>query len=261
MKRTLHIAFWILLTGGMLVLLGFVSRTQDAKNCDRLLVHIDRSNGMHFISEEDVAMRLKEVNRHPVGMPLAQIDLNGIEKLLLQIPEIETAEVFKQIDGAVGINLTQRLPLVRVINQNGRHFYLDDKGYQMPVSGYYAPRVMVVTGQVNEPFIETSAAEITGDTGFAVQSKLDEIYRLATFIHADPFWKAQVQEIHFSTQGDIELIPMVGSHRIVLGNVDQMEEKFYKLRVFYLKGLKHGDWNRYDRINLKYKKQIVCTKK
>jgi cell division protein FtsQ len=41
-----------------------------------------------------------------------------------------------------------------------------------------------------------------------------------------------------------------------------MVEKFEKLHTFYLQGLNTtGSWNKYSVINLKFKNQIVCTKK
>ena len=40
------------------------------------------------------------------------------------------------------------------------------------------------------------------------------------------------------------------------------EEKFEKLKMFYTEGLNKTDgWNKYSTINIKYKNQVVCTKK
>ncbi len=36
--------------------------------------------------------------------------------------------------------------------------------------------------------------------------------------------------------------------------------KFRKLKILYNEGLKYEGWNNYEKINLKYKNQVICTK-
>ena len=60
---------------------------------------------------------------------------------------------------------------------------------------------------------------------------------------------------------EIELIPRVGNHIILLGSEEEMEAKFEKLMLFYKKGVQQTGWNQYSIINLKYKNQLVCVKR
>jgi cell division protein FtsQ len=76
--------------------------------------------------------------------------------------------------------------------------------------------------------------------------------------------RAQIGQIHREKNGDFLLIPQVGAHKIVFGtakNDKDVEDKFNKLIVFYKEGLPFEGWNKYNLINLKYDKQIVCSKK
>ena len=75
---------------------------------------------------------------------------------------------------------------------------------------------------------------------------------------SNEFWKAQIEQIYVGEE--IELVPLAGSHIIVLGNFQDIDEKMNKLLVFYTHGLNKVGWNIYETINLKYKNQIVCTK-
>jgi cell division protein FtsQ len=59
---------------------------------------------------------------------------------------------------------------------------------------------------------------------------------------------------------DLELIPRVGNHTIILGNVSDLQEKFNKLMIFYKEAMPKVGWNKYKTLNLKYKNQIVCKK-
>ena len=60
---------------------------------------------------------------------------------------------------------------------------------------------------------------------------------------------------------EIEMIPRIGNHTVVIGNDMFLEEKFNKLSVFYREGLNKKGWDKYSIINLKFKDQVVCTKK
>ena len=91
-------------------------------------------------------------------------------------------------------------------------------------------------------------------------SSLDELYTLARFVRNDEFWKAQVQQIIVEANGELTVVPTIGDHHIS-GRTDKLEQKFKKLKLFYLKGLNKTGWDQYSHINLKYKDQVICTKK
>jgi cell division protein FtsQ len=59
----------------------------------------------------------------------------------------------------------------------------------------------------------------------------------------------------------MELIPRLGQHRILLGDTTDLRDKLDRMRTFYLQGLNNTGWDKYELINLKYKNQVVCTKR
>ena len=61
--------------------------------------------------------------------------------------------------------------------------------------------------------------------------------------------------------GYVEKELAVGNHRIMLGTLDEFEEKLANLKLFYEQAIPKVGWEKYSMINLKYKNQIVCTKK
>ena len=261
MKRMLNIAFWVFFFMGFFILWGFTLSEQGSVRCNKFVVNIEVQEGMTFISQEDIETMLKQVNLYPVGKEMNEISISEIENRLDQIAEVKKTEVYKSIDGNVYVKVKQRKPIVRIINANGTSFYLDEEGYQMPLSDNYTARVPLVNGYINEPVTKMSAVEIAKSDLLKDQMKTDDVYRLAKFIKRDEFWSAQIQQIYYNHEGDIELIPSVGEHRIVFGNLDRMEGKFNKLMIFYKDGLNRTNWNIYDTINVKFKNQIICTKK
>ena len=145
------------------------------------------------------------------------------------------------------------------------NYYLDDDGKMMPLSDKYTSNVLVANGNISESFGQNyfrSVANIAKDSTLRARSVLDELYAMATYINKDEFWKAQIQQIYINNDKEMELIPLVCNHKIIFGDTSNMEEKFNKLLTFYKQGLSYtGDWNKYSIINLKFKNQIVCTKK
>lgn len=261
MKKSLHIILWIGFFLGTVIMLSFSSSKQDNKLCSELKIHIDTETGMHFITEDDIIAALRTEGLNPVGQPMGEVDLKAMENILMQIPEIKKAEVYKNMNGEIGIKIQQRVPIARVFNQSGRNFYLDDEGFQMPVSEKYSPRVMVFTGNINDPATDLSARELDLNPELDKMYMADEIFQLAKFISDDEFWSAQIQQIHVNASGEFELIPTVGNHRVIFGSLENMNGKFKKLFVFYKEGLNNTDWEKYDSVNVKYKHQIICTKK
>jgi cell division protein FtsQ len=87
-----------------------------------------------------------------------------------------------------------------------------------------------------------------------------ELAKIATYVDKDAFWKAQIEQIFVTANSELVLIPKAGSHRILFGTTENMEEKLSNLLVFYKEALSRVGWNTYHTINLKYKNQVVGEK-
>ena len=85
--------------------------------------------------------------------------------------------------------------------------------------------------------------------------------KFALFLQENDFWNNQIEQIYVNPDNEVELIPRVGNHRIVLGSFADFEEKLDNLRLFYEKAIPKVGWEKYSIISLKYKDQIVCTKR
>ena len=90
---------------------------------------------------------------------------------------------------------------------------------------------------------------------------INQVYKVASFVANDTFWSANTQQIFVNELQEIELVPRVGDHRILIGDTTDLQNKFHRLFMFYQKGLSTTGWNKYSLINLKFKDQVVCTKK
>ena len=91
-------------------------------------------------------------------------------------------------------------------------------------------------------------------------STIQKLYIINRYIQEDSFLQAQIEQIYINKSNEIELVPKVGRHLILFGDIDNMETKFENLIVFYEQGMKKAGWKKYKTINLKYSNQVICSK-
>jgi cell division protein FtsQ len=264
-KKILFIAFWSVLIVGLLVSMGFVNKQQNSLPCTKLDVKVDQDGDLYFLSVPDIKQLIYDRGDSIVGQPKSTVNIPEIEHALNSHADIAKAEVYVTINGEVKVEVKQRRPLIRVINMDGDSYYLDDEGKLMPLSDKYTAKVLIANGVIQEPYAKRykySIADIAKDSLMKATSMLDELYAMAKYINADEFWRSQVQQIYINSDKDMEIVPMVGDQKIIFGDTTSMDEKFKKLLTFYQQGLNTtGWWDKYSTINLKFKNQIVCTKK
>lgn len=265
MKKILHISLWSVLIIGLLVTLGFVDKEQDALPCKSLNIVLHQNDENFFLEKEDIKQIINDKGNPVINQSLATLNIPELENILNSNAAIANAEVSVTVDGNVKVDATLRKPIIRVFNKNGESYYIDEAGTLMPWSEKFTARVLVANGNITEPYSRRymySISDIERNSDVKDKTMLDDLYNLSKYITADEFWKAQIEQIYINEEQELELIPRVGDHKIMLGDVSDMDEKFKKLKIFYTQGLNTtGNWNNYSIINLKFKNQIVCTKK
>lgn len=264
-KQIALITLWSLLAAGLLVSMGFVNMEQDSLLCKNLDINVNQDDELYFLNKMDIADLIHERGDSIVNQPKATVNIVGIENALKSHENIANAKVYVTIDGKVKVEVKQRRPLLRVMTAPGDSYYLDDEGRLMPLSDKYTAKVVIANGNIFESYAKNykySIMDIAKDDKKRKASMLDELYAMGVYIDANPFWKAQVKQIYINEENDMELVPLAGNQKIIFGDTTAMEEKFNKLLTFYQQGLNTtGWWNKYSTINLKFKNQIVCTKK
>jgi len=170
--------------------------------------------------------------------------------------------VYKTVNGELKVDVKQRKPIARIFPNDQKSYYLGETGQLIPKSHKYAARLLVVNGNLEEPFDKRYLYNYaTLNDTLKNKTLLDDIYKLTKYIDKSEFWKAQIEQVYVNKVSDFELIPKVGNHKIVFGGIENLEAKFEKLLIFYEKGLSKTGWNEYSEINLKYKNQVVCKKR
>jgi len=250
---------WILI--GFVLLLGVILalRYRSHSLIDSVKVKIiENPNGLKFVEEEDVKQLIyNKFNHYLEQQPVGSIDVGALEAALKD-NFIKEAEVYIDAQNCVHIEITQREPMLRVVETSGETYYLDANGEaikapQIGTSGKYAARVLVLTGDLGK--FAANYKELP-------TSRLRKAFELAQYIQKSEFLRAQIEQIHTEANGEVTLVPKVGDHLLPFGAPDErIEEKFKHLEIFYKEGLSREGWDKYKSVSLAYKKQIVAKKR
>src|SRR5699024_6722638 len=169
----------VLLIGVLIFLYSFSSKRNQNRALGKL--EIEYTNGKNiFITKENVD-NLLIVKSQPYRKKLKDsLILNDLEKILNQNPMIAKAEVYQTITKDLGVKITQKEPLARVIGKD--IYYLDQQGGEMPLSSSFSARVPLLNGM-----------DSIG---------LKEVFPLLKNIEKDDFFKKNITEIHKEKSGD-----------------------------------------------------------
>ncbi|HSO86949.1 MAG TPA: hypothetical protein VLQ91_10385 [Draconibacterium sp.] len=240
---------------GFLVLIIFIIGTFaftsiESKNiiCTDIEVVFDKNEVINI--DKDKLIRLvKATDSKILSKKLDEINSEIIEDEIEKIPAILTADVYKLMvnekgsyKGVLVVKVKHRKPVMRVITSGGS-YYLDKYGMRIPVSSSYATNVLVTTGSVSEEFA------------------VEKLLPFVQYVEDNDFWKAQIQQVHVEEDGDVLLSPLVGGHIIELGDLDNYAEKLQIMRAFYKQVLVKNNWDKYEKVSLKYNNQVVAKRR
>ena len=242
MKKWISTIVLVLLAAYIVVAAVAFSGKPADQVCQGVKLEIADSVAAGYLTTADVLALLRQNGLDPTGKLMDEVSLRDMEKLLASSPQVRNSECYKTIGGYVVVDIEFRKPILRVIANSGDSFYLDEEGELIEhiSKAVYLP---LATGHVTREFAKK------------------ELLSLAHYLQTDDFWRAQIEQMHVTERHEIELIPRVGGHTIVLGKPGNYEYKFNKLYTFYEKGLCEMGWKRYARINLDYNNQVIGTKR
>jgi cell division protein FtsQ len=245
----------ILKLTGFLMLIIFIIGTLaftsiEGKNimCTDIQVVFNKKDIINI--DKDKLIRLvKSADNKVLSKTLNEINAEIIEEEIEKLPAVLKADVYKLMvndkgvyKGTLVVKVKHREPVLRVINSSGS-FYLDKYGMKIPVSTSYASNVMVATGSVSETFA------------------VEQLLPFVLYIEDNDFWKAQIQQIHVNGDGDVLLSPLVGGHIIELGDLNNYRWKLQIMSAFYKQVLARNNWDKYEKVSLKYNNQVVAKRR
>lgn len=228
------ILFIVLIAG----LFGFANYRNSARKIADIQVEFEEGDNL-FITSQMVNKLLTQSSVKLKNKPKESIILRDLEYDISKNKMIENAEVYTTVGGVLKIKVIQRKPITR-IRVNNKAYYLDRQGKKMPLSDNYSARVPITTGVLSD-------------------TDLNQVYKFCNQVLNDDFMQKLVVGIHIS-KNEFELKTRMGNQVILFGDLNKVNSKIKKLKVFYQKAIKDNSFKKYSKINLKYNNQVVCTK-
>lgn len=247
-KILLHISAWLLLISAVVVTYAFSVAETAGVVCHE--IEIRHSGKSPVALPAATIMRLvRTTDKEPEGKQLQAINAEMIEREVAKHPSIEKASVYKMVTrseegyrGVLAVRVKHRTPLLRVITSDGS-YYMDKQGISFPTAPGTSASVVLVTGNANEELVRK------------------ELLPMIEFIQKNEIWAAQIKQIHVGRNNELLLTPLVGDQLIEFGTATDFREKFRNLMAFYEQVLAQNRWEQYDRINLKFKGQVIAKKR
>jgi cell division protein FtsQ len=226
----------------VLAVTAFNSPDESDNVCREVNIQVEDSSVKGFLNQEEIKTLLQRSRCYPSGDQMSHVNVRNIEEQLQKNPFVKDVQCYKTQTGLVNIKIDQRLPVIRVMADNGDDYYVDEHGNIMP-NTHFASNLVVATGAIQQKY----AQKVLKNIG---------CYLLNT-----PLWGSQIEQLNVLADGTIEMVPRVGDHIVYLGSPTNLERKLSRLEKFYRYGLSKAGWNKYSYINVEFDNQIICKKR
>jgi cell division protein FtsQ len=238
----------LLLVGAGVVVLISASKVQRKKNIEDVIITIENQNQFQFLTTDEIEKKLFD-NRHlnPKHFSVEKIDLNAMERILNANPWIDSTQIYIDNSRVIHINVIQRKPEVRIFDRSGDNYYIDNEMNVLPIKDGFAHYELVF---VNVP-------EYNNDTLTLLQRT--NLLKIANEIKKDSFWNAQTASVIVKGMNEYELIPVLGNHKILLGDTTNIKSKLENVLVFYKNIMNKVGWNKYEVLDARFENQIVAS--
>jgi cell division protein FtsQ len=242
---------WSIAGAALIVLFVVAWKAKEEKKCSSIEIELVGENtAALFIDEKEILQIIHEQGIKE-GLPIGVVNLNTLEKYLETIRWVKHVELFLDNTQALQVKIEQRIPIARIFTASGNSFYIDKEGLQLPLKQLTVLRLPVFT---NFPSDQQKLSKPDS-------LLLNDILHFTKAVQNDSFFMAQTAQVNIAVNGDFELVPTVGDHLVLIGSVENIEDKLNRLYTFYKSVWVQSGLNAYQVIDCRFDNQIVALKK
>lgn len=211
-------------------------------SCKGITVEISNNFSADSLSKQGV---LNEINRYHgklIGEQISAINSRDLERYLKSYPQFEDVVCSFTTAGELKVSVIPMIPELRVFDDS-LSYYINKEGKKMKSKASFFVDVPVVSGKFSESFPPSTLLPVT------------------RFISSDPMLRNLVGMIHADDADNIILVPRIQGHVINFGDTSNLLEKKRALLAMYKKVMPYKGWETYDTISVKFKGQVVATRR
>jgi len=242
---------WSIAGAALIVLFVVAWKAKEEKKCTSIQIELVGENTAALFMDEKEILQIIHEQGVKEGLPIGDVNLNTLEKYLQTIRWVKNVELFLDNTQSLQVRIEQRIPIARIFTASGNSFYIDKEGLQLPLKQLTVLRLPVFT---NFPSDQQKLSKPDS-------LLLNDILHFTKAVATDSFFMAQTAQVNIATNGDFELVPSVGDHLVLIGSVENIEDKLNRLYTFYKKVWVQSGLNAYQVIDCRFDNQIVALKK
>lgn len=215
----------------------------EQQTLDDIVVNIDKNSPTKFVTKEGVIQKLGKTADKIKHTPIAELNIEKLERQLSQDNSFENVECYITSDNKLQIDIVPMIPEIRVFSPDGKSYYINKDGKRIDTGNEFFMDVPVVTGNFDQKFPAKNILPVT------------------RHIAADDYLKNLITMIEVKSATNILLYPCIKGQVINIGDTTELTKKFDNLTLFYRKVMNHKGWETYDTISVKFRNQIVATRR
>ena len=205
-------------------------------------INIADSVNTGFISQADISRECGDIMQWISTKKRSELNLNELESSLRASDKVQKVNVNILNNGTLAIDVVPMVPVARVFDGDSS-YYINASGKRISADPRYHIDVPVVVGSFSERYNPV------------------RLLPMLDYIAAHPELDALVSTVKQSRSGDIFIVPTIRGHLVNFGDTTLVADKFNRLRQFYREVMPIRGWETYDTISVKWRGQIVATRR
>lgn len=210
--------------------------------CKGVTISMGEKGLADTITVRGVKTELMKFPRRIVGSPLTSINTLEIEKYLMDLNNFEDVQCYVSTNGFLNVRITPMIPEVRVFDGD-ESYYINRQGKRINSNAEFFTDVPVLSGHFNRDF--------------TAQSVLPVI----RFVQKDPMLRELTAMFVARDADNIILVPRITGHVVNFGDTTRLQDKRRMLLTAYKNIIPYKGWETYDTISVKFRGQIVATRR
>ena len=257
-KKILSIVLWVVTGAALVVLFIFGRKSYLETPLKGISLVVERSHAKGFVEDDSIIAHTYALCGMDHQAAIATVDMMRLGRMLESNPWIAASGAHIGLSDTLFIKAREYEPVLRVYNRNGLSVYLTSDGVVIPSSPRYTPHLIIASG--NYDFAMPSKNGLIADSLYR-NTGLDETLVIAQAIGKEPFLREHIGQIYRNNDNEYELIVNNLPVQVLLGDTSAVDNKLYRLKALLEKYHGTEELTHYKSMSLKYKNQIVCTKK
>lgn len=257
-KKILSIILWVVTGAALIALFVFGHKWYLETPLKGVSCFVERSHANGFIIKDSIIAHAKVICNTEHQAAISTVDMMKIQRMLNGNPWIAQSSAYIGLNDTLCISIKEYEPVLRVYNHDGTSVYLTRNGNIIPSSPHYTPHLIIASG--NYSFASPDKNANVTDSLY-LQSGLVETLSIAKAIGKDQYLKEHIGQIYRNNDNEYEITVNNLPVQVILGDTCSVDNKLFRLKVLLEKYHGTMELEGYKTMSLKYKNQIVCTKK